>query len=508
MNNAASFFTEHELNALRASRPHLFGINNLENVSEQELRHRNLFASAARPNNGIQFLTDFTRREAGIAFRVSDNPDGQRYGYQVVHGRKFAFKPDEDTPLEYPGELISAKIEYDKNQTSKMPLRETNLFFSIDTNLTAQKGGVNYRGGRSSFISEIERRDVNELARVADILEKTIHNLLNTKDEIINWLQPHHVNQWGDSIKNRIKAQKELALIPWGMSYEQLAQHNLTSRHKAVQFLNKNPGAFRMPKTTSLNDEVQHQIITDTDNFLRDYIVTIQYHTNVGIRQSYRNKSVYTLCANTQVLIQHFMKFQVNLDYWRQEISRDIQQFFAGYGSHGRVDPARQKQIFIRYKMVDNSGFEGFQQWYVAKTAAVDQEVNRAEIPRQPDDEADNGFNPNDSSSDDDPINPPPDEEEDDSDYDNRNQRQISNNIQRRRGRPPVRRNQSIQNVAQRRPPPPSSRAIQSLNQALGRSNQVVRGFRLIGDSTEIVTRSGRVQKPNIRYGRHLLYKP
>lgn len=408
-----SFFTEQEQAALRVARPHLFGVNNLENLTEQELRHRNLYASAARPNNGITFLTDHTRREAGIAFRVSDHQDGRRYGYQVVHGRKFAYDPSDDTPEAYFEDLISTKIEYDRNQTSKMPMRETNLFLTIDTNIAAQKGGGSLGGTREQNLrSEIERRDVGEIAQIASILDKTIHNLLNEKDEILNWLNPIEVDKWGDTVKNRITAQKEAALIPWGMSHAQLAEHNITSRHKAVQFIGKNPGAFRMPKTTNLNNEVLHQLFTNTDQFFKDYIITIQYHTNVGIRKSYRYNTVYTLCANTQVLIQHFMKFQVNIDYWRQEISREIQRFFTGNSNMGRVDPARQKQIFIRYKMIDNSGFEGFQQWYIAKNANVNANHNRNldAPPPAPEEqeEPDNGFNPDSSDEEPSPPRAPP----------------------------------------------------------------------------------------------------
>jgi hypothetical protein len=354
-----------------------------------------------------------------------------------------------------------------------MPMRETNLFFTIDTNIAAQKGGGLIDRASTNLRSDIERRDVREIAQLASILEKTIHNLLNEKDDIINWIKPVEVNKWGDTVKNRITAQREAALIPWGMSLAQLAEHNITSRHKAVQFIGKNPGAFRMPKTTKLNDEVRHQIITNTDQFFRDYIITIQYHTNVGIRKSYRYNTVYTLCANTQVLIQHFMKFQVDIDYWRQEISRDIQQFFTGNGNSGRVDPARQKQIFIRYKMIDNSGFEGFQHWYIAKNANANNNHNRSRDPPAPDqdDELDNGINP-DSSDEEEAPQPQP-------------------------AIVPA-----LPNIVRR------NRAIEAINRAQNPGNRRIRGYQIIGQPAEVVTRSGRVQKPNIRYSRHMLYKP
>jgi len=78
----------------------------------------------------------------------------------------------------------------------------------------------------------------------------------------------------------------------------------------------------------------------------------------------------------------------------------------------GRVDPARQKQIFIRYKMIDNSGFEGFQQWYIAKNANVNANHNRNldAPPPAPEEqeEPDNGFNPDSSDEEPSPPRAPP----------------------------------------------------------------------------------------------------
>lgn len=316
------------------------------------------FYDAAGLIKGNAFVNESVLFHAGISLRVTDSRDGEQYGMQTIVGSTNKKEEDGEGIMPYHLDVITHKMPYKEAKCSIRPLKETHFFLNVDTH-------INYRYG----IEEIVYNDTQEVKDVAAMLGDTMKFLFESREGITTWLRPMRPKTWGKTVDNLLKRSGNAVLTSYrdGAPVESTG---IRKRYKAVQILNADPYAFRLPKTMEINEAEIDKIEQDLDSWFESRIYSVQYMTKLGIRQRFKEASVSALMANTQIIIKHYDRLQIDLKSLRDTINVVVGPYINRQG-HRRKNKRpwinNDKSVFIRYIMRDNSLLNSFLEIYIAK---------------------------------------------------------------------------------------------------------------------------------------------
>ena len=319
-----------------------------------------------------QFIHDNVLFHAGIAFRVSDSPDGERFGLQIVRGNTNK-KPDDDSFVErFTEGEITHKTEYNFAKCAIKPLRETHYFLTIDTQLTYRKGKT---PAQYQYVG-----DNDEVREVLTNLQKTMEYMFKTADGISIWLVPIKPVTWGVTVDNLLRQQKGNVLMPYHGSMSDITQlkaANIDRRYKAVALLEKVKSdakdhlAFKLPKTCDIDQEQEEEKMKNPSEWMKRNVYSLQYATRIGVRKRYDQDHVLVYMANTHLIIKHYNRLQIDLHQFRETISQVLRPYYAKLGHrNAHVRPYMtlpDKSAFVRYTMRDNSLIHDFLVQYLEK---------------------------------------------------------------------------------------------------------------------------------------------
>lgn len=341
---------------------------NMESVMDNL---QNMYESAGYVKKNV-FVNEAVLHHAGISIRVSDNADGEQYGMQTVIGS--SFKKQEDVGiLPYPYNTITHKFEYKESKCSFNPLRETHYFFNINTHIV-------YKHGKE----EIFYNDTADVKDTVSQFNDLLQQLMETKEGISTWIRPVRSAQWGNTVDNCLKRRVPMTLVSYRDPTVPVDASRIRKRYKAIQILNGDNYAFRIAKKVETENSEQSKILENIDDWFDKNIYSFQYVTKTGVRQNYKEASVYSVMANTQVIIKHYCRLQVDLDSIRVTLNEILGPFYARNRKRRKNHRPwinRDKSVYIRYVMRDNILLNSFLEVYIAKAKEM------AETGEDPDNE-------------------------------------------------------------------------------------------------------------------------
>ncbi len=326
------------------------------------------------------FIHDNVLFHAGIAFRVSDNPEGERFGLQIVRGNVNK-QPEDNIPVDpYIQPRITHKMDYDMNKCARKPLRETHYFLTIDTHITYRKGKTE---AQYEYVG-----DNDDVRGVLTQLQHILEFMFRSPEGRAIWIVPVRSQTWGVTVDNLLRTQGVNALIPYHGTMEDITRikgANINRRYKAISVVEKDNYAFRLPKTCEINQEQEEAKANNPQEWFNRNIYSFQYATKIGVRKRYDQDHVLTYMANTHIIIKHYDRLQIDLDAFRKTVNEVIRPYYQklnirlknkrpyleGYG----------KSVYLRYTMRDNSLIHDFLLAYIEKAkaeASVNPEVNDA----------------------------------------------------------------------------------------------------------------------------------
>jgi hypothetical protein len=313
-----------------------------------------------------QFVNDNVLFHAGIAFRVSDKPDGERFGLQTVRGNPNKHADDVSTVDRYTESEITHKTDYNFAKCAIKPLRETHYFLTIDTHIT-------YRKGRTPEKYEFVG-DNGDVREVLTNLQRIMEYMFKTADGVSIWLVPVKPVTWGITVDNLLRQQGADALIPYYGSSKDISKlkgSKMDRRWKAVSLLEKDPQAFRLPKTCDIDQEQEQAKMDDPVEWMNKHIYSLQYATRIGVRKRYEQDHVLVYMANTHLIIKHYDRLQIDIHAFRETISQVLRPYYAKLGHrNAHVRPYMtlpDKSAYVRYTMRDNSLIHDFLVQYIEK---------------------------------------------------------------------------------------------------------------------------------------------
>jgi hypothetical protein len=321
----------------------------------------NMYESAGYVKDNA-FMNEAVLHHAGISLRVSDKADGEQYGMQTVVGSTFK-KDDDEGVIPYHLPYITHKLDYKESKCSMKPLRETHMFFNINTHIV-------YKHGKE----EIFYNDTPEVKSTVEQFNNLLEQLMETKEGISTWLYPVVSKQWGTTVDNSLKKRLPLTLTSYRNAGDPVDSSRIKKRYQAIQILNGDNYAFRICKTVERNNQDQQKMYDDVDEWFNSNIYSFQYVTKTGVRQNFKEATVYSVMANTQVIIKHYGRLHVDLDSIRQTLNMVLGPFYAQNNKrrkNKRPWLSNEKSVYIRYVMRDNSLLNSFLEVYIAKSKEI-----------------------------------------------------------------------------------------------------------------------------------------
>lgn len=312
-----------------------------------------------------RFVHDNVLFHAGVSFRVSDAPDGEKYGLQNIVGQLNKKEDDTSEVVPFTEPTITHKQDYKKQRCAHKPLRETHIFFNIDTQITYRKGKTE---DKYEYPGESER-----VQKVMTELKYMMEFLFSEPEGIRIWLVPVKPKTWGVTVDNILRAQGGSALIPYHSTMSdvtELKAARINRKHIAQKVIQKDPYAFRMPQTMEINTEENDKLFSDPKKWIDDNIYSMDYATRIGVRRRYKEAHVLVYMANTHIIIKHYDRIQVDLPNFREAINSILRPFYQELG-HRRKNVRHQitedKGAFIRYTLRDQSLINDWLSVYIRK---------------------------------------------------------------------------------------------------------------------------------------------